>query len=147
MAIYQDAKLTNHGRYYDIELDASGDIATEDSFEAAIVASLFIDRRAESSEIVIPERRRGWIGSHDREYKIGSKLWLYNQIRANDVSITNIASEARNALQHFVDDGIANHVSAEVGIEDGKVNLKIRIEKPNNKVDYRYYTLWDNTGV
>lgn len=146
MAVKQDVKLTFIGPNYDISIGVDGDIKTEDSFEASILTSLFTDARADDTEVIEPELRRGWIGSHDQEFKIGSKLWLYSQIRNRVVDQLNIPSEAFNALEHFIDDERATSVKTSIEIIDGRSNLRIDIARLNNKVIVRYYDLWNNTG-
>ena len=78
-----DAKLVEiGGGLYDIQLGDDGDILTEDAFDTAIIVSIFSDRRADESEALIPEMRRGWIGNESTPgIEIGSKLWLYEQAR------------------------------------------------------------------
>jgi len=142
-----DAKLVDHGSYYDFNIDANGDIETEESFEAAIIASIFVDRRADSSEIVQPELRRGWIGSHNNSYKLGSKIWLYMQTRSIAEDIQGIEFEAVKALQHFIDNNLAVGNNAHVSISGETANLIIEMFRPNNKVDLKSFVLWQNTGA
>ena len=134
MAIKQDVKLTYIGPNYDISISAEGDIETEDSFEASILTSLFTDTRADSDEVVEPELRRGWIGSHDQEFQIGSKLWLYSQIRNTVSDQLNIPSVAFIALKHFVDDGLATSVKTNIETIDGRLTLRVDIARLDNKV-------------
>lgn len=146
MSIKQDVKLTFIGPNYDISIANNGDIETEDSFEASIMTSLFTDRRADPSEVLEPERRRGWIGSHDKKFKLGSKLWLYSQIRNRQIETISIPDEASNALSHFVSDGLAISIISSMEIIGDKAILSIDITRPNSKVIARHYELWNNTG-
>ena len=147
MAIQEDVKLTKVHNYYDISLTDGGDIETEDAFNTLIINSLFTEARANKTQIVVPERRRGWIGSHDSNYKLGSTIWVYGQLRNRNAELNELAGIAKLALKHIVDDGLAIHISSSVSVEDDAAVLNIRIERPNSKVDYRHYELWNNTGV
>jgi len=144
--VKQDAKLTIVGQLYDISI-LNGDIETEDSFDTPIITSLFTEARAHHDEVVTPERRRGWIGSHNSSFILGSTMWVYGQLRNRQVELNELAGVARLALDHFKEDGRAINVSSSIAVEGNLARLSIRIERPNNRVDYRYYELWENTGV
>lgn len=146
MTAKQDAKLKRVGQLYDISVSFDGDVETEDSFDSAIISSIFTDDRAQPSQMPIPERRRGWIGNSDSDYKLGSLLWLYQNTRLLPAEINQIPSVVVNCLNHFVEDGLIKKVSASVNIENQKLILSVRLERHNNKVDYRFFDLWENTG-
>ncbi len=132
---------------YDFNLDANGDIDTEDFFDTSILYSLFGERRASPDEVVDARLRRGWIGNRP-EFENGSKLWLFQQSRLTRDILNRIADEAEKSLQWLVDDGLAvaiNNVSANVS--KGRVVLDITIRRSRDKVDRRFFTLWDNTGA
>ena len=132
---------------YDFNLDANGDIDTEDFFDTSILYSLFGERRASPDEVVDARLRRGWIGNRP-EFENGSKLWLFQQSRLTRDILNRIADEAEKSLQWLVDDGLAvaiNDVSANVS--KGRVVLDITIRRSRDKVDRRFFTLWDNTGA
>jgi len=143
----QDVELTFVGPYYDISVASNGDIKTKSSFDTTIITSLFTEARASKDQVVIPENRRGWIGSHNEEFILGSTLWVYGQLRNRKVELNELSTIARLSLKHMIEDNIAKKITASINIEDNKAVLTIRIERPNNQVDYRHYELWENTGV
>ena len=143
----QDVELTFIGPYYDISIDSSGDLKTEDSFDTNIITSLFTEARASKDQVVIPENRRGWIGSHNEEFILGSTLWVYGQLRNLNIELNELSTIAKLSLDHFIEDDIAKKITASIGIENNKAILVIRIERPNNQVDYRHFELWENTGI
>ncbi len=142
----QDVKLTDYGNYYDFSLTDEGDIETEDSFEASIIVSLLVDKRANANEVPIPSDRRGWIGSIGESHIIGSKLWLYSQSRAIDSSLLSIRNEVMDACKHFVEDSLVKNITADAEFLDGRLLVTLSILRFTSKVDYRHYELWDNTG-
>lgn len=146
MTAKHDVKLKVVGQLYDIEIDSDGDIQTEDSFDSAIISSIFTDDRAQPSQIPIPERRRGWIGNMNSSYSLGSLLWLYESTRLNSNESNQIPSVVVNCLNHFVEDQRLKKVSASIERQNQKLILSVRLERHNNKVDYRFFDLWENTG-
>ena len=143
----QDIRLIDQGSYYDFAIDANGDIESDDSFETSLITCLLVDRRADESEVPTPQDRRGWIGTIGNEYKLGSTLWLYSQIRLTDVDIAGIRSAVISATKHFVDDGLVEKITATVNIEEQQVGFQVNIFRFGNKVDTRYFELWNNTGA
>jgi len=133
---------------YDLQIGDDGDIKTEDSFDTAILVSLFTDRRASSAEILPSHRRRGWIGNESTPgIEIGSKLWLFEQSRITATSLSGIADAAQECLQWMVDQRIAKSVTANATSTSTGVALDIEITRPNSNVERRHFDLWENTGV
>ena len=149
MTVGIDAYLQSiDGDLYDLEIDDFGDIKSQDFFDSAIVVSLFGERRANEAEVLQSHMRRGWIGNESTpEFEIGSKLWLYEQARLTRTVLNGITNSARQSLQWLIDDGYAISIEAESILTATGVNLSVTIHRPNSKVEHRYYTLWDNTGV
>lgn len=137
------------GGIYDIGIAPDGDIATEDAFNTYILVALLTDARADASEVLPSERRRGWIGNeHTPGFEIGSKLWLFEQARLSRTTLTSIENEAVRALQSLVDDDLAVAIrGAEAEIDGPGVNLTILILRDNAVVEKRLSDLWNNTGV
>jgi phage gp46-like protein len=131
---------------YDFALDANGDILTADFFDTSILYSLFGERRASPDEMVEPQLRRGWIGNSP-DFENGSKLWLLRQARLTRDNLNRVQDEAAKALQWLVDDGYAvsiDEVSAT--FKGGAVNLSLTIRRSRDRVERKFYTLWENTG-
>lgn len=144
-----DAKLTLiAGGLYDITIDDDGDIASEDNFDTAIIVSLFTDRRASVSEVADARYRRGWVGNESNEFEIGSKLFLYFQSRLTNDVLNGVRDAAAEALQWFVDDGLALEiVAAEPVVMPNGLGLDVQIRRATGEVDKRFFKLWNNTGT
>ena len=143
-----DAVLDAQKGYFDMSIDASGDITTDDFFDTSILYSLNGEKRAAPEEVVEASRRRGWIGSVYADYENGSKLWLYEQSRKTPATLNAIRDEAQKALQWLVSDGYAvaiDDITATATVDGVKLSLTIR--RSADKVDRRYYEFWNNSGV
>ena len=150
MTVGIDARLKLiSGDLYDLDLIYTGDIASEDFFDTAIIVSLFAERRANESEVAESRQQRGWIGNESTPgFEMGSKLWLYEQSRLTRSVLNGIETAARDSLQWLVDDGFAiriTRVKATATITG--INLEIVITRPNSQVERRYFDLWDKTAV
>lgn len=134
---------------WDISLDSSGDILTEDFFDTAILVSLFAERRASESEVPLSHLRRGWIGneSFDNDFEIGSKIWLFEQARTTRDTMNGITAAAVEGVQWFINKGYAKNIDVATVLVNGEVNLQVDIFRPNSKVDRRFYDLWNASGV
>lgn len=131
---------------YDFSLDDNGDIETADFFDASILYSLFGERRASPDEVVEPQLRRGWIGN-SADFENGSKLWLFSQARLTRQNLNRIEDEAQKALKWLVDDGYAVSIDKPVAsLSGGRVLLNVTIRRSRDKVDRRFYELWEATG-
>lgn len=133
---------------YDISLDSEGDIANGDFFDTSMLYSILGERRALPPEVPESSRRRGWIGNEFQDYENGSKIWLYEQSKLTRTILNNIESEAQNALQWMIDDNFAvGSIIVSAVVDQFQVNINIDIQRPNSKVDRRFFTLWNNTGI
>jgi len=141
MTVNYDADLADD---YDFQIDSDGDIKTKDSFETALLMSLFCERRALASEVPDSHRRRGWIGNSP-DFENGSKLWLYEQARVTRTTLTAIETAVYNGLQWMVDDKLAVNLEVTAELKNSNITITAIIERPNSKVERRYYELWNNT--
>ena len=122
------------------------DIETEDFFDTSILYSIFGERRASSDEVVEPQRRRGWIGNGP-DFENGSKLWLYEQARLTRDILNRIEDEARKSLEWLVGEGFAVSIdNVTASVANGRVGLNIEIRRSRDKVDRKFFELWENTG-
>ena len=137
------------GGIYDIKIGFDGDIETEDSFDTYILVALFSDKRADASEILDPQRRRGWIGNeHTPDFELGSKLWLYEQSRLTRAVQNAVSAEAVDALQSLVDEDLAVSVrGAELEATVDGASLVVEIERSPSRVEKRHFDFWQKTGV
>jgi len=144
LAISEDTQL------YDIRIDSQGDILTDDFFDTSILYSLFGERRANKNEVVDARFRRGWIGNEDKDFENGSKLWLFEQSKITATNLARIADEAKKSLRWLVDDGHAVSLSVDsvtVDTDKNKLVLVLDIRRSADKVERRFFDLWDNTGI
>jgi len=145
-----DAELVRiSGGLYDLQIDDDGDIKTIDAFDAAIVVSLFAERRANESEVVDSHLRRGWIGNESTPgIEIGSKIWLYEQSRLTRSVLESITNAANESLIWMIDDNLAVSIKSITPVMTATgVDIEIIAERANSKVEKRSFTLWDNTGL
>ncbi len=133
---------------FDFQIGPDGDILTEDSLDAAIIVSLFTDRRAEPHEVQKPQLRRGWIGDLETPDDLwGTTLWLLEQARLTSKAATLAKDSAKAGLDWLVRDGIAISVTTRAFVDDQKMQLAVDITKPNSKTESFLVSLWDQTGV
>lgn len=133
---------------FDISFDSDGDILTDDFFDTSLLYSILGERRADPSEVVEPQLRRGWIGNEDKDFENGSKIWLFEQSRVTRSNLNRIEDEARKALQWLVDDGLVVSVDeVTTAVKNGKITLEIVIRRSRSQVERRFFDLWENTGL
>ncbi len=139
---------TNNAKW-DLTIDATGDILTADFFDTAILMSIYAEKRASESEVPESRFRRGWIGneSFTDDFEIGSKIWLFEQARLDRDTLNGITSAAIEGLQWFLNRGFALNLIVDTVLVEGKVTLQVDIFRPNSKVDRRFFSLWDGSGV
>ena len=132
---------------YDFQIGADGDIVTEDQLDTAILVSLFTDKRATGSQMVLPLRRRGWVGDLETpEDRYGSHLWLFEQARLTPAVMVRLASLAQVSLKWMTRDNIATQVSARATVQTSSVDLQIDIKKPNSPAEAHLFALWEKSG-
>lgn len=133
---------------YDLEL-LGGDLALVDNFNTALQMVVYCERRADPSEVRQPQLRRGWWGNELAQvagFQIGSKLWLLKQARRTQDTLNKAVTYAQEGLQWLVDDGYLDKVEVE-GFFSGVsgIRLEIRLLRPDNITETRYFDLWQNT--
>jgi phage gp46-like protein len=135
---------------YDINF-IDGDFEQMQGLDTAILMSLTCERRANSSEVSLPQYRRGWVGNEINgfaDFEYGSKLWLLEQARATQNTLNDAVTHAQNALQWLVDDGFADSIIAEGEYNDLiELILNITFVKNNNILLNLKYNVWENTFV
>jgi len=135
--------------YFDLELDDSGDFKKTDSFNTAILLSIFgSNRRATATEVPESYAREGWIGDFNRPVELGSKLWLLYQTRLTNNTVNRARDYLEQALAWLVDFGYLQQiiVTTRRDIDASAVVANIRMVRFDSSVESRNYTLWENTG-
>lgn len=144
-----DIKFKMSKGYYDISFD-NHQLETTSGLDTAILMSLFVDRRADASEVPRVEYRRGWWGNlvgSIVNYNIGSKLWLLIQAR-KDNNCTNLATTyIYDCLKWLVEDKLADKVTVKTEYSENREACvtNIVIYKNQSVVFSRAYPLWSNT--
>ncbi len=134
---------------YDISIDENGDIETADFFDTSLLYSFFGERRADENEIQDARLRRGWIGSEGREFENGSKIWLFLNSRLTGTNLARLEDEAKKGIQWLVNDDLVVSVTSKGLIvrRDNAIILDLPIFRSRDKVDRRFFELWENTGI
>ncbi len=146
-----DLKLIEDGisGEFDLSIDPSGDLATVDDLSTALLVSLLTDARADESQVVVPEFRRGWIGNAVppiEGFELGCLLWLVDTAKATQGTMNIAAAFARDGLQWLLDQGIAADVQVEGAITGpGEGGLTITITSPDGTTQTQYIDLWRRT--
>lgn len=144
-----DAVLSRlEDEHVDFSIDTNGDILTADFLDTAITVSIYEEKRASPSEVVLPELRRGWIGNESTpDFERGSKIWLYSQSRLTQEIANSIVSAADESLAWLVNQGFAISVISSVELINGRVILVIELQRPSSITVKKELFLWDNSGV
>ncbi len=125
------------------------DLAQASSLQTAIYLSLFLDRRAEESDI-LPDGetdRRGWWGDAHPNVdgdQIGSRLWLLSRSKQTQETLTRAEDYAREALQWLIDDAVSDEITVTASIpQTGVLGLEIGIRRPDaDPINFRYSYAW-----
>lgn len=128
----------------------NGDLTPEDGFDTAINLSLFQDRRASEDQISEEKNRRGSLRdlvSTVPDRKHGSYLWLLDQSKLTPENQNRIADFSQQALNWFVEDGLAKSVIVVATIVPRYgFQLGIVITTNTGEVENHYRNLWELTG-
>lgn len=132
----------------DITIGSNGDLLQSDGFDTSIDNSILVNRRASSEEVPQAQERRGWIGDlfpRREGFKVGSKIWLFEQRRRTQDVINAIRDAAQEALQWMIDEGQVERIEVTAeAVGSSGVRLQIQIFVGNNRIK-RYFTLWTDT--
>lgn len=136
---------------YDWQLDEYGQLQGVRSFDTALQMVVLTDRRADRSEMIVPQLRRGWLGNlllYNDGFENGSKLWLLFQERRTPEVLQRAISYLREACQWFIDDQhcINVEVTGELLGTSG-IRLYVNLYTLDNRVESKYFDLWESTGV
>lgn len=135
---------------YDYIIDENGDFAIDDSFDTDLLHSLFVDTRADSSEIPQPRNRRGWFGDEFttlQDYNLGSKLWLLEQARSTIKTKNDAVAYVKKCLQWLIDEKKALRVEVTgERLNPSGLKIFITIFVNENKILKFTYKLWKNSN-
>ncbi len=149
MATIDIKAIPSEGQLFDVGIDENGDFVQEDGFDTALFISIYAEKRANENEQPLPNLRRGWIGnlfSEVQDYEIGSKLWLLDQSRRTDLTLTRASQYTDKALAWLKEQNHADKVQTDSEfIEDG-IRIFSKVFRKNDLVNSKTYDLWENTG-
>ena len=133
---------------YDIEFE-NGDFKIDDGLETALIVSILSDRRASESQVFQPELRRGWIGDLVTTlpgYKLGSHIWLSEQARVTQETLSTIQDSAEKSLNWMLSASLILKVEAKATITSkDNILLTITITSPDGSVSIKAFNLWKRT--
>lgn len=145
----REIKLEMENGTFDIVIE-NGDFANEDGFDTNIWVSLFTDARADVSQVLVPENRRGWLGnlvSEIPERQLGGYLWLAEQRRLNQDTLNEITDYVRKSLEWMVTDGIAVEIDVKGQIIPRTgIAASVTITSIDGVTSNHYIELWRLTG-
>ncbi len=126
IALQQD---NNH--QFDITLNGP-DVTTEKGLRTAVMISLFTDARAHDDD-VLPGNdndRRGHWSDYFSDRSLGSRLWLLEREKQLPQVLQRAKDYADEALQWFIDDGIAQNVNVITDwLSEGRMAIYVTIIK------------------
>lgn len=144
IALFKDAD-----GIYDIDIDENGDLAHELGFDTAILLSLFMEQRAEPSEVSVPELRRGWIGNtmnDDQNDEWGSKIWLHYQSRVGTEELESIIGFATRCFDWMIEDNHMKSVTFDGNLVTYGVRISGLFKVAPDEIETRNFNLWEFTG-
>lgn len=148
-----DVRLKFYNDIYDIDF-LGDDLESDDGFETAVIISLFSNARVTETELYDGMNdRQGWWGDLFTGFpgdRIGSKLWLLDRGKATQQTRNSAEEYAREALQWFVDDGIASSIEVTASLLNREmIVISVNIFKPraSQPLTYRFQLMWDAQGL
>lgn len=130
---------------------ANGDFANEPGFDTNIWVSLFTDARADVSQVIVPENRRGWLGNTVAEVperQLGGYLWLAEQRRLNQDTLNEVVDYIRKSLEWLVEDNIVLKITVSGAIVPRTgIAATVTITALDGVTSDHYIEIWRVTGA
>ena len=133
---------------FDLTINEDGDFTQTQGFDTALVMSLGCERRADASEVLRPELRRGWFGNelNDDGFQIGSKLWLLDQARLTQSTFNSAIDYAKKATEWMIDEFRLDDVKVSGLFTNNGISLIINLERSNSVTESLSFELWEHTN-
>lgn len=133
---------------FDINISEDGDFERENSFDTNILMSLFVDGRADGSEISEPIDRRGFWGDvilfkNEPNISSGGKLWLVRGRRTED-TLNKAIDVVQKSLNWLVLKKYAQQVTVNGDFSINGIILNVIIRVSDNVVRVFNFKLWEN---
>lgn len=146
-----DVELTADANgQFDLTVE-NGDLKAVSGFDTALLVSLLTDARASSTQVVLPERRRGWLGnivSTVANRQLGSLLWLVDQRRLNQTTLNDTIDHVRNALNWLQDDNLVTNLEVTGSLIPLQgIQIYVTITALNGDTESHYINIWEVTGA
>lgn len=115
------------GPLIDIGLDATGDLAADDTLESAVIISLATDRQAMPGDPIPDGDPRAWWGNMPFDQpnpppansRIGSRLWLLRRTTASAETLRLAKLYCEEALSWMIQDGVAARIDVTTAWRQG----------------------------
>lgn len=124
-------------------------LALGDALEAAVIVSLFTDRRARPDDKLKPgEDPRGWWGDAYAGRPIGSRLWLLLRSARTTETLRRAKDMIAEALQWLLDDELASRliIEPEWRTRTGLVARITLIQQDGTPRVLTFGWLWDGSS-
>ena len=140
-----EKKLSLVNGKWDTPLADNGDFEQDYGLETAILMSLFLNERADESEVPQPTKRGGYWGYEINGMKF-SKLWLVNGRRTTD-KLNKAIEYANECLQWLITKNYATDINTTAKFIENGISITVSITKENKIVFSNTYYLWLNTDI
>lgn len=142
-----DLLLVQGDNFFDLSI-SNKDFELDEGLRAAVVVSLFTDRRCTVEELPDEDKdRRGWWGDLFAEQsgdEIGSKLWLLKREKQTEETRKRAQEYAEEALAWMLEDGLAQSVTVQAEwVAQGLLGISVAIEQPKGQVAFKFKTNWN----
>jgi phage gp46-like protein len=145
---FHDIKLKqDENNIFDINF-IDGDFEVDDTFDINIIMSLFVDSRADESEVGEPLRRRGFWGDiilypQDDNITLGSKLWLIYG-RNTEEQFNRAVDYSKKSLDWLIAKNYLKtiNISGDRTITGIIININFIVE--DNSISEFNFKLWEN---
>lgn len=144
------ALAKNSDGYYDIDFSSTGDFVLTNGLDTAIQMSVLCEKRADESEVIRSDYRRGdWSDTLNEVdgYEVGSKLWLLDSARTNEESINNGVDSINDGLQWMIDDLLVQSVEASGNLTTRGITFTVDITQKDNQVETFLFDAFEETGA
>jgi phage gp46-like protein len=130
----------------------NGDVAlTNSDLLSSVMLQLFTDRRCSDDFIPSDGDPRGWWGSYFEPFEIGSRLWQLDRayFSGKDNILLQARDHTREALQPFIDQGIAAKINIDVQkLSINAIGISIQMYKPATTTAFFTYSfVWNQLGL
>jgi len=133
--------------FYDISFSADGDFATTEGLDTALLLSVLEEQRATVDEVSSPEQRRGWMGTEDTGFAMGSKLWLWDGARLTQSTLNGVNKDVAIGLEWLIEQELATSIDVSSTFIAGGLELTITVESDGSVSENVMYQLWGNTNA